>query len=87
MLVALLLPVDLSRKFLLAIHEDVEFSRSDSAAVNAGDFQACADVEGSDRILKKASGHTGVEQRAEEHIAADTGKTIEVGDPHVVVGL
>lgn len=79
----LFLPVDLTRKFFLTMHEDIDFGRADTASVYARDFQLSPDVQTSHRILEKLGRHTGIDEGAKEHIPANTGETIEIGNTHV----
>ena len=78
-----LLPVDFTRKFFFAVRQDVDLGGIDTTSVHARDFQLSADVQTGHRVLEELSGHTGIDQGAKEHVPADTGKAIEVGNPHV----
>ena len=41
-----------------------------------------ADVQAGDGLLEQLERNSGVEQSAEEHVAADAGETIEIGNAH-----
>src|SRR6516225_5985109 len=63
-------------------HDDVNLCPGDAAAHDLAGFEAGSDVERGCRALKNVEGETGVDHGAEEHVAADTGEAIEIGNPH-----
>ncbi len=76
MLVTVLFPVNFAREFLLAMDQDIDFGSRNPAAIHPRNFQPGTDIEGCHRALEYLRGHTGIEQRAEKHVAANAGKTI-----------
>jgi hypothetical protein len=62
--------------------DDVNLCSCDASAHGFVGFEAGADVERGRGVLKDFEGKTGVDHRAEQHVAADTGEAIEIGNPH-----
>src|SRR5438105_9228492 len=84
-LVRLLRPVLLARQLFLAMAVHIHFGSRNPAAVHARDLQPRPDVERRDRLLQKPPRHSRIHQRPQEHIAADSGKTIQVSDSHKLI--
>lgn len=61
---------------------DVYLCRADAATVCARDRQFRADVERGDGLLQERGIHAGIDERAEEHVAADAGEALEKRDAH-----
>ena len=70
------------RRFPGLAIEDKDFRRGDAAAIHLFDSERRSDIQGVDGIVKHLWRQTGVEQSAEEHISADAGKAVKVGDAH-----
>ena len=75
-------PVLLAGHIFFAINPDVHLGSGDPAAGNARNFELCAYSERRNCVLQQLRRHSGVDKRAEEHIAADTGETLEISDAH-----
>src|SRR5271157_2647229 len=71
-----------ARQVLFAVHQDVKFGGGDACPSHTRKLQRRADVQVRDGLLEQLERNAGVEQRAEKHIAADAGKTIEIGNAH-----
>ena len=65
--------------------QNVDFCGINATAVNAVETEANAEVERIDCFLKNGNGNACVDERGEEHITADTGEAIEIGNLHRVV--
>src|SRR5919109_2204013 len=81
-LVTFLFPIDFSWQFLLPMHQHVDLCCRNSAAIHARDFQLCADIECRYRFLEYLRRDTGIEQRTQKHVAADSRKAIQISDAH-----
>jgi hypothetical protein len=66
----------------LAVDHDIDLGGLNPAPAYPGDPQFRAQSERSRGPLQQFYGSAGVYQRAHEHIAADTGKTLQVADAH-----
>src|SRR3954454_2103014 len=75
-------PVLLPGHILFAINPDVHLGSRDPAAGDARNFELCAYSECRNRVLQQRRRHSGVDKRAEEHIAANTGEALEISDAH-----
>ena len=73
------------RRFLSLSIKNDDLCGGDAAAVYFFDLERCSDVEGRNCIVKNLWWKTCVEKSAEEHISADTGKAVEVGDAHEAI--
>ncbi len=72
----------LARKIFFIADPDVHLGRRNPAARDARNLQARADVERCHGLLEHASGQAGVQQRSQEHVAADAREAVEIGDAH-----
>ena len=70
--------------WLFFLHDYVNLGRTDTAAIHSENFQGGTKVQGGDRLVKKIWRDTGVNQRAEKHVAADPGEAVDIGE--VVLG-
>src|SRR5260370_18533140 len=77
-----LTPVFFARQIFFAVDDHINFRRTDAAAIYTRDLEPRSDVERSDGFLQQPERASGVQQRAQKHVAADAGKTIEVGNAH-----
>src|SRR5271166_4485096 len=75
-------PKLLPRHVLLAVHHNVELGSRDASPIHTGKLQGRSDVQVGDGLLEQLERNSGVEQRAQEHVAADAGETIEIGNTH-----
>src|SRR5579863_1319276 len=78
----LLLPVHLARQIFLAVRIHIDFYRADAAAIDATNVQPRPDVQLRNCFFQQQLRHAGVDQGAQKHVAAHSGKTIEVGYAH-----
>jgi hypothetical protein len=78
----LLLGKRLARQFLFPVYEHIYLGRADTAAIHPRNFQAGPDVQGRDRVFEEFRRHSGIDQCAEEHIAAHSREAVEVGYAH-----
>ena len=83
------------RSRLRPLDPHIDLSRIDPAAIHARDLQIRADVQRGHRIFKDLRRNPGIQQRANKHVAADTGEAFEISNahqsfvgrsPHVVYG-
>jgi hypothetical protein len=82
MLVPMLLMENFARQIFFAVGVYIDFGRGNSAAQHPRNLQPRADVERGDCVFQKLWRHSGIHQRAQKHVAADAGKTVEVGYAH-----
>src|SRR5215470_12518726 len=69
-------------RVVLAIDDYVYFRRTDATPVHSRNFQLRADIQRRDRVLENFRWHSGTNQRAQEHVAADSGEAVEMGNTH-----
>src|SRR5579864_2154411 len=81
-LVSLLRPVLLARQLFLAMAVHVQLGSRNAAAVYVRDLQPRPNVQRRDRLLEDLRRHPSIHQRPQEHVAADTGETIQISDSH-----
>jgi hypothetical protein len=62
------------RQLFFAGGNHIQLGGADAAAVDAGDFQPRVHAQGGNRPGKDLRRNSGVQQGAQKHIAADTGK-------------
>ena len=60
----------------------VHFGRRNSAAHHLAHLQPRAHIQRRSRLLQMSEGHTRVNQRAQQHIAAYAGKTFQISNSH-----
>ena len=72
----------LTRHIFPAIHDHIDFRGSDAVAINARDLKFSAEVESAYCFAQMVGGHSGVDECAEKHVAADSAETVEVRDAH-----
>src|SRR5579863_10172323 len=60
----------------------VDFESGNSAARHAAHLQPRAHAKRCGRLLEKSERYTRIDERAEHHVAAYTGKTLEIGCAH-----
>jgi hypothetical protein len=56
--------------------EDVDLDAGKAAAADFAHLKACIDIERSCCLLKTVEGNARTNESAEQHVAADTGKTL-----------
>ena len=69
-------------KIFFIADPDINFRRRDSAAGDARNLQARADVERGHGFLENAGGQACVQQRPQKHVAANAREAVEIGDAH-----
>ena len=60
----------------------VNLGASDASAGDPAHIQARADVQCGDGFLEMGEGDSGVNQSAEEHVAANSGEAIQIANTH-----
>ncbi len=78
----LLRPVHFTRHVLLAIDPNVNLRCRNAATYNTGDLQVRAYVQRRHGIFEYLRRNSGVDQRAQEHVSADSGKALKIRNPH-----
>jgi len=76
MRVRMLLQKLLARQFFFAVNQDIKLNGADTAALYAGYFKARINSQCFDRASEQLQRHSGIQQSAQKHIAADTRKTL-----------
>ena len=77
-----LLQISLARLVLLAMRINIHLDCTDAVTLNARNLQPGIDIQRRDRLFEELLRHADIDQRAQEHVAADAGKTIKVGYTH-----
>src|SRR5215831_2174254 len=72
----ILLQENFPGKILFTLRIHINLCGRDSTAGDARDFEARADIEGSDCVLEQFRRHSGIHQGAEKHVAADARKAV-----------
>ena len=62
--------------------DHVHFRRADPAAIYLSHFNTSFHAERIDGAPEKLNLHPGMDERAQHHVATDSGEAIEVGDAH-----
>ncbi len=62
--------------------DDVHLGPRDSPAGHLARLQPRADVQRRRGLLQRIQGNAGIHQRAQEHVAADSGKALQVANSH-----
>src|SRR3954447_20127996 len=75
-------PVLFPGHIFFAIHPHIHFRGRDAAAGYARDFQAGAYTERRNRVLQQFRRDSGVNKRAQKHVATDTGKALKISNSH-----
>lgn len=65
--------------------QDIDFCGINATAVDAVQIEVNAEVERIDSFLKNGNGDARIDERGKEHVSADTGEAVEIGDLHRVV--
>ncbi len=66
----------------LQLCDHIDFGSSESAASDFAHLKASADVECRGSLFKHGKGHARIDERAEQHVAADAGKAIQIANSH-----
>jgi len=64
---------------------DVDFGGGDAAAIDFFDLDCSVEIECGYCLVKDFGIDSGVEESSEEHVTADAGEAVEVGDTHNVI--
>src|SRR5580698_177975 len=78
MIVLMLFP----RRIFLALRVNIDLDCADAAAVHPRNLEARPNVQRRDGFFQQSCGHTCVHQRTQKHVAANAGKTLEIGYEH-----
>jgi hypothetical protein len=78
----LLRPKLLARQLLFSSGDHIHLGRANAAPVHAGDLEPRVHPESLDRLAEELRRNSGVDQRAEKHVAADPGEAFKVGYTH-----
>src|SRR6266853_3518584 len=71
-----------SGRILFSLHDHINFGRTDPAPIYPRDLQTRPDLERLNGLLEDLGRNSSINQCAQKHIAADSGKAVEVCDPH-----
>ncbi len=71
-----------ARQVFLAVHPNIDFGRRDPAANDPRNLQPRTHIQRRNSFFKQPWRNSGVNKRAEEHVAADARKALDVGDAH-----
>jgi hypothetical protein len=71
-----------SRIRVLSIHQHAGFLRRDAAAIYGLEDKGCAEVERGGGLLQEFRRGAGADERAQEHVSAETGKAFEMANAH-----
>ena len=66
-----------------AVHQHARLASGDAAAVRDLKDQLGAQAESGGGLLQQIGRDAGVNQRAQQHVSADAGKTFEIANAHV----
>ena len=64
--------------------QDVDLGACNPAAVHPFDPQACPQAQRGGRVLQHLFGNPGIDQRSQQHVARDPGKTVNVRNAHKI---
>ena len=78
----LLFPVLFPRHVLLAIHPHVDLGCRNSVANDSRNLQPCAHAQRRDGFFQHPRRYSGVDERAQEHVAAHAGKALKIRNAH-----
>ena len=62
--------------------KNVDLRAEDATAIDLFNPQRCSQVEGGDGCMQNLWIDTCVDQSSKKHVAADTGKAVEIGNSH-----
>jgi hypothetical protein len=71
-----LFPINFPRQFFLSADQNVHLGSRNPAPVYPGDLQTSAYVQGCHCAFKNLRRHTAIQQRAQEHVAANAGEAV-----------
>src|ERR1700676_3925547 len=83
----LLFPVEFAWQVFFAVRKNIELSRAYAVAFDARNLQRRPNIQRGDGMFQQLRGNAGSDQRAKEHVAANAGKTIEIGYAHKSLSL
>jgi hypothetical protein len=72
----LLVPENFAWKIFFALHVHIDLGSGNPSSRHERDIQPGAEVECRDRFLQQFRRHSRVHEGAQEHVAADAGKTV-----------
>ena len=62
--------------------QHIDFGGGDSSAAHLAGFEACAHVQGRGGFGQALQWNAGIDQRAQQHVAADAGKALQISNSH-----
>ena len=62
--------------------ENLDLGRAQTAAHHLARFESGAHLECARSVGKKSEGNTGIDHRAQQHVAADSGKAVQITNTH-----
>ena len=66
----------------IAFHDDVDLGPGQSAAAHPVHLEARPYVQRCSRLFKQHERHARIHKRAQQHVAADAGETLQISDSH-----
>jgi hypothetical protein len=83
-LVSVLVPVAgiIVGMLVCGFDDDVDLGSREASASDFVHFELRADVQGRGGFFKQGEGYAGIHQSAEQHVSANAGKAVEVGNSH-----
>ena len=91
MRVRMIMPVLLLQNFpwqiFFSVGVHIDLGRCNPATRHPRNLQPRADIKRRNGVFQKLGRHSGVDDCSEEHVAADSGKTIEVGYAHGKIAI
>jgi hypothetical protein len=69
---------------VMAIDQHAGLARGDAAAIGGFEAQCGAEAERGGGLFKECRRDSGFDQRSEEHVTTDAGKTFQISNPHIV---
>ena len=67
---------------LKLVDDDINFRSGNAAAHDFAHFEARAEIQRGGCFLEMGEGNAGVNESAEQHVAADSGKAFEISNTH-----
>ena len=75
-------PIFLTRQVFLSVHPNIYLCRRDPTAHHPRYFQPRPHVQSRNSLLQQRRRDPGIHQRSQKHVAADSRKTLKVGNAH-----
>ena len=65
-----------------SLRDHIHLDRRQPAAAHLAHLQTCAHIQGQSRFGQHAEGNACIHQRAQQHVATDPGKTLQIANTH-----